>query len=299
MNWFSEVQEKFMNFIYSLNVSVVSALAWIALIVTLICATMVISNFLRSEQVAKFGNKVAEKSKEALTNGMYTTKIKSLNYDVVKAYINACGLAYMTNYKMTPTSYILLKFGIALVAMICGLQISLLAGLILLPIGYIGVDFVMNLSDKSDNEKMLADIENVYDVLRIQTKAGVYITSVLTDCYLVVRNKRLKSAFLKLTSDIAAKNDIESALNDFKSKFRNEYIDTLVIIVKQSMQTGQASKMFDDIREQIADIDAAMLIAEKERINRQIITVQLILYFAIIAVAVFITYISLISGLSM
>jgi tight adherence protein C len=157
----------------------------------------------------------------------------------------------------------------------------------------------MNLSDKSDNEKMLADIENVYDVLRIQTKAGVYITSVLTDCYLVVRNKRLKSAFLKLTSDIAAKNDIESALNDFKSKFRNEYIDTLVIIVKQSMQTGQASKIFDDIREQIADIDAAMLIAEKERINRQIITVQLILYFAIIAVAVFITYISLISGLSM
>lgn len=205
----------------------------------------------------------------------------------------------MTNYKMTPLMYIMLRVSLALFLMILGLQFNLFAGLALLPIGYFGLDFIINMSDKADNDKMLADIEDVYDTLRIQTKAGVYITSVLTDCYLVVKNKRLKSAFLKLTSDIAAKNDIDTALDDFRGKFRNEYIDTLVIIIKQSMQTGQAAKMFDDIREQIADIDAAMLINEKNSINSKIIFVQMIVYVAIIVVAVYITFISITNGLNM
>jgi tight adherence protein C len=288
-----------MNIIYSLNFTVVSVLAWVALIVTVVCATLMISGFLRSEELAQLSNKLGEKGKEAISHGMKITKVKTLNYDSVNAYINSCGLAYMTNYKITATSYVIMKFGFALFAMIVGLQVSLLTGLILLPIGYVGLDFIMNASDKSDNVKMLSDIENVYDVLRIQTKAGVYITSVLTDCYLVVKNKRLKSAFLKLTSDIAAKNDIETALDEFKGKFRNEYIEALVIIVNQSMRTGQAAKMFDDIREQIADINEAMLTAEKEKINRQIIAIQLIIYMIIIIVTAFISYITLMDGLSM
>ena len=167
----------------------------------------------------------------------------------------------------------------------------------MLPVGYFGLDFIINQSDKSDNIKMLDDIKNVYDTLRIQTKAGVYITSVITDCYLVVQNKRLKKAFLKLTSDIVAKNDIESALDDFRNKFNNEYIDTLVIIIKQSMKTGQASRMFDDIRNQITDIESAMVMHEKTSIQSKITFCQILLYVAIIVVSLYIAVVTLASGL--
>ena len=287
------------EFIYSLNPTYVELVATLFLVVTLILATIFISGFLRSEQLKKMGNKAYMVTRQSLLNSMKASTIKSFNYDAVEQYINSIGLAYMTNYKMTPLMYIMLRVSLALFLMILGLQFNLFAGLALLPIGYFGLDFIINMSDKADNDKMLADIEDVYDTLRIQTKAGVYITSVLTDCYLVVKNKRLKSAFLKLTSDIAAKNDIDTALDDFRGKFRNEYIDTLVIIIKQSMQTGQAAKMFDDIREQIADIDAAMLINEKNSINSKIIFVQMIVYIAIIVVAVYITFISITNGLNM
>lgn len=287
------------EFIYSLNPTYVELVATLFLVVTLILATIFISGFLRSEQLKKMGNKAYMVTRQSLLNSMKASTIKSFNYDAVEQYINSSGLAYMTNYKMTPLMYIMLRVSLALFLMILGLQFNLFAGLALLPIGYFGLDFIINMSDKADNDKMLADIEDVYDTLRIQTKAGVYITSVLTDCYLVVKNKRLKSAFLKLTSDIAAKNDIDTALDDFRGKFRNEYIDTLVIIIKQSMQTGQAAKMFDDIREQIADIDAAMLINEKNSINSKIIFVQMIVYIAIIVVAVYITFISITNGLNM
>lgn len=299
MDSIKQALETAKEFIYSLNPTYVELVATLFLVVTLILATIFISGFLRSEQLKKMGNKAYMVTRQSLLNSMKASTIKSFNYDAVEQYINSSGLAYMTNYKMTPLMYIMLRVSLALFLMILGLQFNLFAGLALLPIGYFGLDFIINISDKADNDKMLADIEDVYDTLRIQTKAGVYITSVLTDCYLVVKNKRLKSAFLKLTSDIAAKNDIDTALDDFRGKFRNEYIDTLVIIIKQSMQTGQAAKMFDDIREQIADIDAAMLINEKNSINSKIIFVQMIVYVAIIVVAVYITFISITNGLNM
>lgn len=299
MDSIKQALETAKEFIYSLNPTYVELVATLFLVVTLILATIFISGFLRSEQLKKMGNKAYMVTRQSLLNSMKASTIKSFNYDAVEQYINSSGLAYMTNYKMTPLMYIMLRVSLALFLMILGLQFNLFAGLALIPIGYFGLDFIINMSDKADNDKMLADIEDVYDTLRIQTKAGVYITSVLTDCYLVVKNKRLKSAFLKLTSDIAAKNDIDTALDDFRGKFRNEYIDTLVIIIKQSMQTGQAAKMFDDIREQIADIDAAMLINEKNSINSKIIFVQMIVYVAIIVVAVYITFISITNGLNM
>ena len=287
------------SFIYSLNPFYVEIAATVFLVITLVLSTIFIVGFLRSEQLRKIGNKAYMVTRESFLNSMRSSNLKSFNYDAVEQYINASGLAFMTDYKMTPLMYILLRIGLSLFLFILGLQFNLFAGLALVPIGYFGLDFIINMSDKADNDKMLGDIEDVYDTLRIQTKAGVYITSVLTDCYLVVKNKRLKSAFLKLTSDIAAKNDIDTALDDFRGKFRNEYIDTLVIIIKQSMQTGQAAKMFDDIREQIADIDAAMIINEKNSINSKIIFVQMIVYVAIIVVSVYITFISITSGLNM
>lgn len=297
MDSIKQALETVKEFIYSLNPTYVELVATVFLIITLVLATIFISGFLRSEQLKRMGNKAYMVTRQSFLNSMKASTIKSFNYDAVEQYINSSGLAYMTNYKMTPLLYIISRVGLALFLMVIGLQFNLIAGLVMIPIGYFGVDFIINMSDKADNDKMLADIEDVYDTLRIQTKAGVYITSVLTDCYLVVKNKRLKSAFLKLTSDIAAKNDIDTALDDFRGKFRNEYIDTLVIIIKQSMQTGQAAKMFDDIREQIADIDAAMLVNEKNSINSKIIFVQLIVYVSIIVVAVYITFISITNGL--
>ena len=299
MDYIIKMQETVQKFLYTLNFGYVRIATILMLLLTVVLATISIVDLLRSEQLRKKSQDVYDKSRENFIKEMKKTTIKSLNYDEIQDYINSSGLAYMTDYKITPLIYMLLRILLALFMMIIGLQVNLVIGLAMIPVGYFGVDFIINASDKADNEKMLNDIEDIYDTLRIQTKAGVYITSVLTDCYLVVKNKRLKSAFLKLTSDIAAKNDIDEALDKFKGKFRNEYINTLVIIIKQSMKTGQAAKMFEDIREQIADIDAAMLVSEKNHINSKIIAVQLIIYSSIIVISVFVTFITLTEGLAM
>lgn len=251
----------------------------------------------KNEIIQKQYNKMQGRGKQFLTENMRRAKGKSFNYDYMDAFINKYGVNFMIK-GITPVGYVALKLTASLFVMVVTMHENVVLGLAFGPACYYILDFIFIESNKSDNKLMLEDIKNVYDTLRIQIKAGVYITSVLTDCYLVVKNKRLKKAFLELTSDIAAKNDLEESLDRFTYKFDNQYIDNLATVIKQSMTTGQAGKMFDDIKGQINDIENAMVEAEKQRINAQILIVQALMYVAILVSTVYLCLGQLGSGLS-
>lgn len=251
----------------------------------------------KNEIIQKQYSKMQGQGKQFLTENMKRAKGKSFNYDYMDAFINKYGVNFMIK-GITPVGYVALKLIASLFVMVVAMHENVVLGLVFGPACYYILDFIFIESNKSDNKLMLEDIKNVYDTLRIQIKAGVYITSVLTDCYLVVKNKRLKKAFLELTSDIAAKNDLEESLDRFTYKFDNQYIDNLATVIKQSMTTGQAGKMFDDIKGQINDIENAMVEAEKQRINTQIIIVQALMYVAILVSTVYLCLGQLGAGLS-
>lgn len=251
----------------------------------------------KTEIIQKQYSKMQGRGKQFLTENMKRAKGKSFNYEYMDAFINKYGVNFMIK-GITPVGYVALKLIASLFVMIVTMHENVVLGLAFGPACYYILDFIFIESNKSDNKLMLEDIKNVYDTLRIQIKAGVYITSVLTDCYLVVKNKRLKKAFLELTSDIAAKNDLEESLDRFTYKFDNQYIDNLATVIKQSMTTGQAGKMFDDIKRQINDIENAMVEAEKQRINAQILIVQALMYVAILVSTVYLCLGQLEAGLS-
>lgn len=251
----------------------------------------------KNEIIQKQYSKMQGRGKQFLTENMKRAKGKSFNYEYMDAFINKYGVNFMIK-GITPVGYVALKLIASLFVMVVTMHENVVLGLAFGPVCYYILDFIFIESNKSDNKLMLEDIKNVYDTLRIQIKAGVYITSVLTDCYLVVKNKRLKKAFLELTSDIAAKNDLEESLDRFTYKFDNQYIDNLATVIKQSMTTGQAGKMFDDIKGQINDIENAMVEAEKQRINAQILIVQALMYVAILVSTVYLCLGQLGAGLS-
>lgn len=290
--------EKIKEFILGLNPSYVGIAAFIMMLTVVALVTILINGMIKSKAVKDRLNFVFNKSAQTANKALTKSKLKAFNYEQLEMYINRSGLAYMTNYKITPLKYMICKMGFAIFFMLIGLSYSIMLGVIAMVVGWFIMDIIVQESDKSDNKNILDDIKNVYDTLKIQTKAGVYITSVLTDCYLIVQNKRLKDAFLKLTSDIVATNDAEESLDKFRNKFNNEYIDTLVVIIKQSLQTGQASKMFDDIRNQINDIEAAIAMQEKNRIQTLITICEILLYAAIIIIAIYIALVALSEGLT-
>ena len=141
------------------------------------------------------------------------------------------------------------------------------------------------------------DLKRVYDTLRIQTKAGVFLTSSIAECYLVAENKRLKKALLELNNKIIAKNDIESAIEDFNSKFKNPYIDTFCIVIKQSLESGKTVQILEDLSAQIKDIQQAISIREAERVKYKLEGLQFLVYVGVIAIVAYGIFTELITSL--
>jgi Flp pilus assembly protein TadB len=276
----------------------ITVAANIAMGLTIVFILLAIRRVRKSEEIHNRYVAASGKSKEAMNNSLKRMKFKSLSYHKTREWMQKSGFNYMTNNKVSVLGYLGMRVALMILAMVVGFKISIIGGVVGAVIGWLALDFIINMSDASDNKKMLEDIKALYDTLRIQTKAGVYITSVLTECYLVVQNKRLKQALLELTSDLKAKNDLELALSDFSDKFRNEYITKLQIVIKQSLKTGRASEMFEDIRKQIETIDLAIMTAEQQRVKGMIVFVQLLIYGAVIIVAIYVAMTGLSDNLS-
>lgn len=286
------------QFINDLNPSYVQLASYVMMFITIIFGVLTLRSLRKSEELHQKYKETMDRNRDNIIQGMKGSKIKSLNYAEMASWMKRSGFNYMSNNKISVIGYLGLRLALAFFCMIVGFSINLLGGFIGAIVGWMLIDFIVNQSDISDNKHMLEDIKTIYDTIRIQVKAGVYITQVLTDCYLVVENKRLKKALLELTSDLVAKNDVHESLEDFKDKFNNEYINTLVTVIEQSMQTGQSVKMFDDIRAQIEDIDMAMMLAEQNKIKSIIIIVQFLIYGAIILLAIYVAMTGLSNGLN-
>lgn len=260
------------------------------LFILLSCSLLfsMIYQMVRIEQANKKMQESYNKRMVALGARMSRSRIKMFSYNEIETFIKSSGLDFMFK-GLTPIGYIVIKFVTAFVFAIAGLYgFGLLAGIIAFIIGFVFIDFIAQQSNSGDNRQMLLDLKGVYDTLRIQTRAGIYTSQILSDCFMIVKNKRLREAMMKLTSSITVHNDIEGSLEEFRSKFSNDYIDSLSLIIRQSMVTGLSTQMLEDIKLQMENIENALLLADKRATENKVTFVQLILYISVIAVSAFI-----------
>lgn len=223
---------------------------------------------------------------EKLRASMTNSKLNAFNYDKIQLFIVSHGVAYFSKGKINALNYVMLKMLCAVFIGIIGVSLNIFLALPFAILGFFLLDIMFTQMDRSDNNDMALDIKNMYDGLRIQTKAGVYLTESLSECYLIVKNSRLKKALLQLTSEIISQSDIIMAVEDFNSKFNNRYIDEFCVIMKQSLESGRTVKLLDDISAQLADMQIAINLKEKEKLQRKIMYGQLLLYGGVLAIAV-------------
>ena len=127
---------------------------------------------------------------------------------------------------------------------------------------------VIVISNSSDNDAMLADIESIYDIIRIQARAGIFVQDSLMDCYMMTCSKRLKSALLELCNRISTKCTMEEAVSEFNKKFANRHIDILCIVLNQAQTSGKTVQILSDMSEQIRQVRHAYSLKEKSRLER-------------------------------
>ncbi len=227
-------------------------------------------------------------AKQKLLVSMKNTQVRIFNYDTIETYLIQYGVKYMFGDKIDPLGYLGLKISSSVIFGVAGTSIAgVYGGICFLPLGFLAFDLVIKFSNNQDNEKMSKDIRSIYDTLRLQTKANVYLLQALSECYLCVQSQRLKSALLKLTSNIIANSDIEAAIDEFNLQFKNNYIDTFCIIIKQSLESGKSLQILEDMSNQITDVQKAIDLKEREGLERVIQLFQLLFFIGMIGICIY------------
>lgn len=241
-------------------------------------------------------NKAGSKVKKSVLNMLESNeeedrlKMKKgyFNLERIDTYLRAKGGYYMFDW-LEPFTFMMIKFGVAILFFIVGLSLiknnlllALIIGAVLAVGGFFAFDLLINVANDSDNDDMLNDIKSIFDTLKIQTKAGVFLSYSLSECYLIVKNARLKAAMLEMTNKIVIKNDIETAVTEFNKCFENSYIDTLCVTIKQSLESGKSVQILEDLSTQIADMQHAINIREREQMDSRIQLLEVLVFVGLI-----------------
>ena len=256
----------------------------ILLIILPVLLVIIVMNIDWKENLSKAG----ESGADFVGRILKKSKLNYFNFHSIQKFLKTRGAVYMFGEMATPVTFLLVKLMAFLLLFMVGISFeSIPAGLILGVLGFFMPDILLNVSNSMDNDTMLSDIKCIYDTLRIQTKAGVFLSASLCECYLAVKNRRLKSALLELTNDISTRREIDDALERFNEKFDFGQIDIFCIVIRQSMESGRSVKVLEDLSLQMNDLQRAINMKEKEALDRKVQVIELMLFIGLLAVTVY------------
>ena len=256
----------------------------ILLIILPVLLVIIVMNIDWKENLSKAG----ESGADFVGRILKKSKLNYFNFHSIQKFLKTRGAVYMFGEMATPVTFLLVKLLAFLLLFMVGISFdSIPAGLILGVLGFFMPDILLNVSNSMDNDTMLSDIKCIYDTLRIQTKAGVFLSASLCECYLAVKNRRLKSALLELTNDISTRREIDDALERFNEKFDFGQIDIFCIVIRQSMESGRSVKVLEDLSLQMNDLQRAINMKEKEALDRKVQVIELMLFIGLLAVTVY------------
>lgn len=154
-------------------------------------------------------------------------------------------------YKLNALSYLFIK---ALIIVFFVVYI-LFTGQISLPIvaAFLFIYFFINIStirsNADDEAQIKRDLPSIYNILEIETYAGIPIDQALLDVYEEIKCKRLKKAFMELSSEIITKRNIPEALNHLREKFYSQDILSFCLTIEQGVETGKTRNMLSNQRQ--------------------------------------------------
>ena len=125
--------------------------------------------------------------------------------------------------------------------------ISLVAGII----GWLFLDLMLRLKNKASNEEMMPDIMEMSRSVLYGKRGGQYIADALKDAVVVVENKRLKTALLKLRNDLESGGSLDDCLDELELSFSNGEISSFCTVIKSLQSTGQVDEALKTLESNI------------------------------------------------
>lgn len=241
-------------------------------------------------------SKTEKKEKISFKVSSYLKQFREgyFSYERIEKYLKSRGFDYIT-----PAKYISIKFIVAAIFLIlCELSGLYVIGIIVSITGFFLIDIIIAVKNKNDEEKIDAELGNVYSSLQIQMASGVFIGNALSDAYLVVKDKRLKEGLAIMSAEIKITKDIEKALDNFGERFISGSILNFVMVVKQSLETGQVEEEFQYMCEEMVEIKAIAAQEETKNIEDMATWIAFAIFLGVFFIAFYTSGSTLLNGWS-
>lgn len=205
---------------------------------------------------------------ERVNNHLRENRNGFFNYDHINQFLTSNGAASHYGRWIDPVKYFILRLVAAATVFLVIIRFHWFLAAVGAIIGFKLPEILLIYLNKQDNNKMMIQIQTIYNALSVQIKAGVYVSDALMECYRSLPDGRLRKALEELSGELFLKNSFEEAIQSFNNKFSNSFIDSLCIILRQAQESGQAVELLRDMSEQIKDMQSALLLKKKEALDR-------------------------------
>lgn len=236
-------------------------------------------------------NRVHEAKRELYESNSKLSKLirlKPKTYNKLQIYLSQVGVNYLLKRVVDPVEYefvnVLLAFAFGTLGYCFFGLIGLLLGCIL---GFFILRILLEINNSRDNDKIVEDLQSIYENIKINTESGVFLTEALNSCYKVASCDRLKKALYEMITDIMVKQNVMDAIEDFKLKFKSVHIDTFCTVLRQGYETGDTMTALSSISQQLISIQKTVEIKHKQRLENDITKVMLVILIAIIVVVMY------------
>lgn len=192
-------------------------------------------------------------------------------------------------WKLTPVTYYLLKIVFTLAVIINGLygRRNILLIVTFSIASFYFVDIIYKISNQDDNKKILHDLPDIYDMLNIQTKAGVPLGLALTEIYDIANCKRLRYDLIELAAEINIRKDPINALTNFKDKYDILEIDNFVLTLKQSLSSGKSIEMLESQGDMLKENNIFEIQEETGKMDTRFFFIAMLIFIGLVAVIVY------------
>ena len=180
--------------------------------------------------------------------------------------------------------------GSLLTGTICGLigaRFHWLLGLGFWALGCLIPAILLMLSNKRDNEIILSDLKWLYEMITVQLQSGLHIHQALQESEGLMTNKRLRRALKILATKLLSGQDMDTALYQFEQSFRNHYISSFSLILRQMRHSGYGVKLLEDIRLQIEEMERMQLRKKREWLEMQLQLFQMLLFIGVLVLVMY------------
>lgn len=171
---------------------------------------------------------------------------------------------------------------VGLLLAVIGFLLCPAAGVLGFAAGLSAPAVLLYMSNERDNKAILKDMKWLYETITVQLQAGLHIHQALAESEELIKNKRLRRTLHKMVAGLMRGEDPDQALESFERSFRNPYISSFCLILRQMKESGYAVKLLEDIQIQMEEMERMDLKKKKEVLEMQLEVFQLLLFVGIL-----------------